>query len=113
MIEEKKNQNIRWYVDNNLRIRIQEISDGKAGLWVTLDKRNICFTMIMYDFMDWCEREISINLEVDKSWNNHRGFIIESSDQVIVISEIKRFITEFNIKPNENADQFLDAEWYA
>jgi hypothetical protein len=52
--------------------------------------------MIMYDFIDWY-REVNINIEVDKSWNNHMGFVLEDEDLELSLTEIKRFIDDYNI----------------
>ncbi|HEY2495004.1 MAG TPA: hypothetical protein VGI33_19105 [Paenibacillus sp.] len=112
MVEEKQHQNTKWFVSGGLKLRQKYLEGGRIGVWVSLDKFNICFAMIMYDFIEWC-REMDIDLEVDMSWNSHRGFVIESKDQVLIRSEIKRFININNLKPNENDEKFSDDEWYS
>lgn len=112
MFEEKQNQHTKWFLNGDLKLRQQDLEDGKIGIWVSIHKFNVCFTMIMYDFIDWCQ-ELDINIQVDMSWNNHRGFVIESKDQVLVRSEIKRFIDINNIKPSKDDETFSDDEWYS
>ena len=112
MIEEKQHLNTKWYLDGELKIRQQDFGDGRIGIWVSIQKFNVCFTMIMYDFIEWCE-ELDIDIEVNMSWNNNRGFVIKNKDQLLVISEIKRFIEINNIEPSEDDDRFSDDEWYS
>ena len=108
MIEEKQHLNTKWYLDGELKIRQQDFGDGRIGIWVSIQKFNVCFTMIMYDFIEWCE-ELDIDIEVNMSWNNNRGFVIKNKDQLLVISEIKRFIEINNIEPSEDDNSFWDA----
>ncbi|MGG2073201.1 hypothetical protein AB1J28_07620 [Lysinibacillus irui] len=112
MFEEKQQQHTKWFLDGDLKLRQQDLGDERIGIWVSVHKFNICFTMIMYDFIDWC-RELDINLEVDFSLNNHRGFVIESKDLVLLKSEIKIFINTNNIKPSEGGEKFSDDVWYS
>ncbi len=112
MFEEKQQQHTKCFVNKALRVRQQDFVDGKIGIWVSVHKFNVCFTMMMYDFIEWC-RELDINIEVDMSWHNHRGFVIESKDLPLLRSEIKRFIDLNNIKPSEDDEKFSDDEWYS
>lgn len=112
MLEEKQNQHTKWFLSGDLKLRQQDFGDGRIGVWVSIHKFNVCFTMIMYDFVEWC-RELDINLEVDRRWNNHRGFVIKSKDQVLVRAEIKRFIDINNLKLSEDDEKFSEDEWYS
>ncbi|URJ44362.1 hypothetical protein MF628_004076 [Paenibacillus polymyxa] len=112
MFEEKQHQNTKWFLSGDLKLRQQDLGGGRVGVWVSIHKFNICFTMIMYDFIEWC-REMDIDLEVNMSWNNHRGFMIENKDQTLFRSEIKRFININNLKPSEDDEKFSDDEWYS
>ncbi|EPC8417901.1 hypothetical protein EXW45_15585 [Bacillus wiedmannii] len=107
MFEEKQQQHTKWFLDGDLKLRQQNLRDGRIGIWVSVHKFNVCFTMIMYDFIEWC-RELDINLEVDMSWNNHRG-----KDLVLLRSEIKSFIDIYNLKPNQDDEKFSEDEWYS
>ncbi|WP_268625037.1 hypothetical protein [Paenibacillus alvei] len=112
MFEEKQHQNVNWFLSGDLKLRQQDFGDGRMGIWVSIHEFNVCFTMIMYDFIEWC-RELDIDLEVDMRWNNNRGFVIESKDQALVRSEIKRFIDVNNLKPSEDDEKFSKDEWYS
>ncbi|MFI2130888.1 hypothetical protein ACH434_12540 [Lysinibacillus fusiformis] len=112
MFEERQQQHTKWFIDGNLKLRQQDLGDGRIGIWVSVHNLNASFTMIIYDFIDCC-LEIDINLEVDTSWNKRSGFVIESKDQVLLRSEIKRFIDIYNLTPSEDEDQFSDDEWYS
>lgn len=112
MFEERQQQHTKWFIDGNLKLRQQDLGDGRIGIWVSVHNLNASFTMIIYDFIDWC-LEMDINLEVDTSWNKHSGFVIESKDLVLLRSEIKRFIDIYNLTPSEDEDKFSDDEWYS
>ncbi|WP_342560585.1 hypothetical protein NSQ95_07315 [Psychrobacillus sp. FSL W7-1457] len=112
MIEEKHHLNTKWYLSGDLKICQQDLGDGRIGIWVSIQKFNVCFTMIMYDFIEWC-KVLDIDLEFNLIWKNHRGFVINSKDQVIVLSEIKRFIDINNIEPSEADEEFSDEMWYS
>lgn len=112
MIEEKQHQHTKWFASGDLKLRQKDLEDGRVGVWVALNKSNMCFAMIMYDFIEWC-REMDIDVEVDMSWNDHRGFVIESKDEALIRSEIARFISINNLKPDENDEKFSDDEWYS
>ena len=43
----------------------------------------------------------------------HMGFVIEDEDLELLLTEIKRFIDYYNIKPNEDNEKFSDSEWYS
>lgn len=109
---EERQQHTKWFIDGNLKLRQQDLGDGRIGIWVSVHNLNASFTMIIYDFIDWC-LEIDINLEVDTSWNKRSGFVIESKDLVLLRSEIKRFIDIYNLTPSEDEDKFSDDEWYS
>ncbi|WP_338554587.1 hypothetical protein [Paenibacillus sp. KS-LC4] len=108
----RKHQHTKWFLSGDLKLRQRDFGDGRVGSWISIQEFNICFTMVMYDFIEWC-RELDINLEVDMSWNNHRGFVIESKDQVLVRSEIKRFIDINNLKLSDDDEKFSEDEWYS
>ncbi len=112
MFEEKQQQHTKWFLDGDLKLRQQDLGDGRTGIWVSVHKLDASFTMIMYDFIDWC-LEMDIKLKIDMSWNKRRGFVIENKDLVLFRSEIKRFIDIYNLAPSEDEDKFSDDEWYS
>lgn len=113
MIKERKGKNMQWFVEDNLKIRLKIINEKQVCFWVMKDNKNICFIMIMNDFMDWCEHNLGMQISVDKNWNNHRGFVVDIQDQMIVPNEVQRFVTEFSIEPSGNSENFLYDEWYS
>ena len=112
MFEVKKQSHTKWFLDGDLKFQLQVLEHGKIGVWVSFQNFNICLTMLMYDFIDWC-RDVNIIIEIDNSWNNHMGFVIEEGDLELLLIEIKRFIDYYNIKPNEDNEKFSDSEWYS
>lgn len=114
MFEEKQHQHqhTKWFLDGDLKLRQQDFGDGRIGIWVSLHNINVCFTMLMFDFIEWYQ-EMDINLEVDKGWNDHRDFVVGSKDLVLFRSEIKRFINVNNLKPGEDDEKFSEDEWYS
>jgi len=114
MINEKRIGNIRWLSEDNLKIRIAELSDRKSAIWITIDNSNIVFSMIMWDFVDWCEREVNLKIEFKKNlWKNQECFIVEKKDELILLGETRFFIKEMNFTPSERNYVFSDDEWYS
>lgn len=113
MTKEKESGNLRWFSENNLKMRVKELGDGKLTVWIAIDNANITLTMLIYDFLDWCTGELSIFLEVDISWNNQRGFIINKTDEIIFLNEVKKFILTYQISVDKDDYVFTDDEWYS
>ncbi|WP_028593229.1 hypothetical protein [Paenibacillus assamensis] len=112
MLVEKQQENMKWFVSGDLKLRQKDLEDERTIIWVSLDTFNICLTMLMYDFVDWC-KDMDIDVEVDMSWNSHRGFIVGSKEKSVIRSEIKSFINLNQLKSSENDDRFSDREWYS
>uniref|UniRef100_A0A4Y8PVA3 Uncharacterized protein n=1 Tax=Paenibacillus athensensis TaxID=1967502 RepID=A0A4Y8PVA3_9BACL len=102
-----------WFAEGEIHFRQTVCGEEKTLIWVSSAKSNVGFTMIMYDFIEWCRREMNLNIEVDMSWNHHRGFAVSNSDWPLVRSEMIRFIHLHNIQASENDDIFSDGEWYS
>lgn len=112
MKEEKIQGNIKWIAYNNLRFRIEKVNDDSSVIWVSDNFVNLCFTLVMNDFLSKCEDELNINIEIDLTWNNHRGLIIKNHDINLILGEIINFISEWELEGNPNADNFSTEEWY-
>ena len=112
MQEEKIINNKVWFKDKDLKIRIELVNKNENLFWVTINNKNIGFIMLMNDFIDWFYNEIGINIEVDTSWNNYKGFKVSKINLKMLVQEIKRFILYFDIKPSENSYQFNLVEWH-
>lgn len=106
---EKKNGDVTWYVHNNLKFRVKDERIQKK-LWIANNYVNVCFVLIMNDFIDRC-KENNININIDTSWNKHKGFITES-DISELIGEIIYTIEELNIDDINGTDKFSEKEWY-
>lgn len=48
---EKSDGNIKWYRENELRIKIKNIGK-ESEVWDKLDGYNICLKLIMLDFVE-------------------------------------------------------------
>lgn len=113
MKEEKIQGNIKWITYNNLRFRIEKVNDDSSVIWVSDNFVNLCFTLVMNDFLSKCEEGVNINIEIDFTWNNHRGLIIKNHDINLILGEIINFISEWELEGNSNADNFSTEEWYS
>lgn len=113
MKEEKKENSICWLKHNSLKFRIKEINKELSIIWVACNFKNLCFSLIMYDFLRRCEEELYINMDVDTTWNGHRGFKVKNSEIDIILEELMQFVMEWEIETNEKADEFSKEEWYS
>ncbi|WP_432665097.1 hypothetical protein R9X47_02380 [Wukongibacter baidiensis] len=113
MNEEKRENDMSWFVHNNLKFRVKRKNEESSIIWISDNFKNISFSLVISDFLSRCEEELNINVEIDMSWNRHRGFIIKNNEVNLVLGEIINFVTEWAIEPNENADKFSKEEWYS
>lgn len=112
---EKSNKNTKWFKNNGLKIKLKNKGD-ESEVWVTLDKYNICFKLLMFDFMDQLKEELMLDIAVNKVLGNQRIFIVNSKHDVELVNYIERFINEWNIKISKNtvsnSDIIPDEIWY-
>lgn len=113
MIEEKKNNGNIWFADNDLKIKLRNINEFEWLFLVSINDKNVCFAMLMRDFINWCANEVGISVTPDRSWSNRRGFKTTETNLEILTQEIKRFVEEYNVTPSEQAEDFLEEEWYS
>lgn len=115
MIVEKEQNNTKWLKEDSLKIRVKKEGE-KSTVAVILDGYNICFKLIMFEFIDYTKEELSLDVSVTRHWNNQRVFIIDSKDSLTLASYISQFIKEWDIKVSENtvsdADIISDELWY-
>lgn len=115
MIVEKEQNNTKWLKEDNLKIRVKKEGE-KSTVAVILDGYNICFKLIMFEFIDYTKEELSLDVSVTRHWNNQRVFIIDSKESLTLASYISQFIKEWDIKISENtvsdADIISDELWY-
>ena len=112
---EKKTEGNEWYKSNNTRMRL--IYDGdKAIVAVNFDGYNICFKLMMFDFIKRIKDELLLDVGVEKIWNDQRAFIIDSKNSMELINFIPVFVAKWDIKINENTfsdeDAISDKIWY-
>ena len=76
----------------------------------------ICLKMIMYDFLIRIKDELLLDVGIEKIWNDQRVFSIDSKNVMELIDYIPVFVTEWDIKTNENTfsneDSISDEIWY-
>ena len=69
--------------------------------------------MLLYDFIEWVDRNADIEVAISPLSDIHRGIIIKNEDSSIIGTEILRFLSEFSIQSAVTEDQFSVDEWYA
>lgn len=115
MVVEKEQNNTKWLKEDSLKIKVKEEGE-KSTVAVILDGYNICFKLIMFEFIDYTKDELSLDVSVTRHWNNQRVFIIDSKDSLTLVSYISKFIKEWDIKISKNtvsdADIISDELWY-
>ncbi len=113
MNEEKKIDSLRWVSKNNLKFRINKIDEESSVLWASILGVDLCFTLMLYDFLDRVRESLNLNIEIDTSWKGWRGFKVKNSEVDLLMEEIANFVIEWEIEANENADRLSDKEWYS
>ena len=99
---EKENGNIKWFKKNELRIRLKNKGE-KSIVCVMLDGYNICFKLMLFDFVEQIKEELMLDISIIKIWNNQRAFIIDSNHVLELINYIPVFVNVWNIKISINA----------
>lgn len=115
MILEKKHNNIQWFKKDKLRIRVQ--NEGKQSIIsVLLDGYNICFKLMMFDFVDRVKKDLLIDVRIEKLWDRQRVFTTDSKYEMDLINYLETFINEWNIKINtatvSDSDIISEELWY-
>jgi hypothetical protein len=112
---EKINGNIKWYRENKLKIKLKDMGE-ESEIWVMLDGYNICFKLIMFDFVERIKEDLMLNVSIKKVWNNQRVFVINSGHALELVNYILEFINEWDIKVSTNtisdSDFIPDNLWY-
>lgn len=112
---EKQEGAIKWFKKDNLKIRLKKEGESSV-VSVMLDGYNICFDLMMYDFIDRIKEALLINIQIKKIWDNRHVIIVDSNDAMILMDYIAEFVDEWNIKISENtvsdADIISSKLWY-
>lgn len=82
-------------------------------IWATILEVDLCFTLMLYDFLDKFLENFHIDIKIDSSWKGRRGFIVKNGEVDLLLREIANFVSEWEIESNENGDKLPDEEWYS
>lgn len=115
MVLEKEKENIKWFRKDGLKIK--QISEGQdTQVAVLLDGYNICFKLIMFEFLNHIKEDLALDIKINKMWNNQRVFMVDTKYASDLVNYIVFFIDEWNIRISENtvsmSDIILDELWY-
>ncbi len=113
---EREKEETKWFRKDGLRIK--QTSEGKQKLvLVTLDGYNICFKLLLFDFLDHIKEDLALDIKIEKIWNQQRVFVVDSKYVSDLINYIELFINEWNIKISEStisvSDIISDELWYS
>lgn len=115
MILEKEENNIMWLKEDNLKIRVKKDKE-KSTIAVILDEYNICFKLMMFEFIRHVKEELAVDVSVSRKWMYQRVFIVDSEDSSTLVNYITTFIKEWDIRISENTvssnDIISDELWY-
>ncbi len=115
MYLEKEKENIKWFKENELRIKLKNLGE-ESEIWVTLNKYNISLKLIMFDFVLQVKRDLTLDISIKKVLDRQRVFIINSSYALELVDYISEFISEWNIKDTldtvSESDIILNEFWY-
>lgn len=113
---ERQNEKIKWFKKEDLRIK-QIYEENETQISVNLNGYNLCFTLMMFDFIDHIKKDLLLDVKVTKLRNNQHIFIVDTKYVSELINYIVSFIDEWNIKINETAvsdsDSISDESWYS
>lgn len=112
---EKSNQNTKWFKKDGLKIKLKN-KGSESEIWVTLDKYNVSFKLLMFDFMEQLKEDLMLDITVNKIFGNQRIFVTGSNDGMEIVNYIEKFIDKWNIRISKNtvsdADIIPDEIWY-
>lgn len=113
---EREKEETKWFRKDGLRIK--QTSEGKQTLVsVILDGYNICFKLMLFDFLDHIKEDLALDVKIEKIWNEQRVFVVDSKYVSDLINYIELFIDEWNIKISEStvsaSDVISDELWYS
>ncbi|MCP4133724.1 MAG: hypothetical protein GY754_22335 [bacterium] len=103
---------IRWIDRGDLKFRIKKINDEQSIVWTTKLGFDVNFTIMIYEFFEYCSNEFSIDIRGDNSWSL-KGFIIRNDDIALVLGQIGYYVDEWNIEPDEEDERISEEEWYS
>lgn len=116
MLIEKELDNVKWFRADNVRIKVVSI-DKISTVTVLIDNYNICFKMMMFEFLNALLDETGIRISTERNEFNQVVFKVDNSSQMALAKYIVNFIREWNIKVSDStvadADMISDEVWYS
>lgn len=116
MQTEKEIDNIKWFREKDLRIKVAKIDDFSM-ITVMLENYNICFKMMMFEFINTLSNETKITLKTDRSELNQIVFKADQFNQKTLMRFISDFIIKWNIQITKEtvsqSDFITDEVWYS
>ena len=115
MVLEKEKENIKWFRNSNLKIK--QINEGQdTQVAVLLDGYNICFKLMMFEFLNHVKEDLALDIKIARMWSNQRVFMVDTKNASDLVNYIVFFIDEWNIRISENtvsaSDVISDELWY-
>lgn len=113
MQEEKKFEDLSWVIHGGLKFRIRQTNAENSIIWVSMTGNDLGFSLVMNDFLEYCTEELGLEIEIDSSWHNWKGFLVKNREVNLVIGEIINYQQEMEIEPAGNNNGLTEAEWYS
>jgi|GEM_PF-1231316 hypothetical protein len=112
---EKENGNTKWFKNDELKIKL--VNRGtESDVFVTLKRYNLCFKLMMFDFVNHVKDDLLLDVSVRKTFNGQRAFVIPSDYALELVNYIPAFVNEWNIKISpttvSQADAITEEVWY-
>ncbi|MDF2871217.1 MAG: hypothetical protein K0R05_2792 [Anaerocolumna sp.] len=113
---EREKEETKWFRIDGLRIK-QTCKGRETQVSVILDGYNICFKLMLFDFLNHIKEDLALDVKIAKIWNNQRVFMIDTKYASDLINYIVSFMEEWNIKISEStvsaSDVISDELWYS
>lgn len=113
MKEEKNSRNIIWFAHDTIRLRVKKEQDGLSVIWATKDFKNLILPLVLSDFIYRSEQELHLDIDIDKSWDGHRGFKVKNDDVNLLLGEIISFTARWDVEVDKHCDSFTSQQWYS
>ncbi|MCP4132677.1 MAG: hypothetical protein GY754_17055 [bacterium] len=108
---EKTKDKYSWFKSGNLKFRIKELQHNESILWATYDNYDLCYTLVIWDFLFRCEDELNLSIQIDNSWLLC-GYKTTENPRLLM-GEINFFLSEWNVETDKNDNRIDDNQWYS
>ncbi len=110
---EKSEDGVEWYDwGEGLRFRVIPMSDSNIHVTVTLDFIEQWLSLCMYEFTLRYEENCGVVLSLD-ILSNLKGFVFDQEDKVFFMSEVKRFMEEWDFQDGNDGQALDKDQWYS